>query len=54
MTLHGRTLLEGLIAEHLKIHGDDPEKSLAAIEAGRSTRERLAELDDFELAASVA
>jgi len=49
-----RTLLEGLVAVHLKMHGDDPEKSLAAIEAGRSTRDRLAQIDDPELAASVA
>ena len=49
-----RTLLECLVAEHLKMHGDDPERSLAAIEAGRSTRERLAQISDSELAASVA
>ena len=49
-----RSLLEGLIAVHLKIHGDDPEKSLAAIEAGHSTREKLAQLDDIDLALSVA
>jgi eukaryotic-like serine/threonine-protein kinase len=49
-----RRLLEGLVAEHLKIHGGDLEQSLAAIDAGCSTRDRLAELGDFELAASVA
>jgi serine/threonine-protein kinase len=49
-----RSLLEALVAEHLKMHGDDPHKSLAAIEAGPSTRERLAELNDADLAASVA
>ena len=48
-----RTLLEGLVAEHLKMHGGDLEKSLAAIEAGRSTRERLAQLNDCDLAASL-
>ena len=45
-----RTLLEGLVAEHLKMHGGDPEKSLAAIDTGRSTRERLAQISDAELA----
>jgi len=48
------SLLEGLVAVHLKMHGDDPEKSPAAIEAGRSTRERLAQINDCELTASVA
>jgi eukaryotic-like serine/threonine-protein kinase len=49
-----RALLDGLIAVHLKTHGDDAENSLAAIEAGVSTRERLAQINDAELAASVA
>ena len=49
-----RAVLEGLVAEHLRMHGDDPEKSLAAIDAGRSTRARLTQIDDPELAYSVA
>jgi hypothetical protein len=36
-----RSLLEALAAEHLAVHGGDPEKSLAALQAGRSTRESL-------------
>ena len=48
-----RALLEGLVAEHLKMHGGDPEKSLAAMEAGYSTRERLAQLNDADLTASI-
>jgi hypothetical protein len=32
-------LVEGLVIEHLRRHGNDPERSLAAIGVGRSTRE---------------
>ena len=35
-----------MVARHLKKHGGDAEKSLAAIPAGRSTRERLARIGD--------
>ncbi len=41
-----RPLLEGLAAAHLARHGDDVEQSLAAVRAGRSTRESLAHLGD--------
>jgi serine/threonine-protein kinase len=43
-----RALLEGLIARHLKKHGD-AERSLAAIPAGRSTRESLERIGDPDL-----
>ena len=46
--------LEALVGLHLKKHGGDPEKSLAAMPAGRSTRERLKALTDADLTASVA
>jgi eukaryotic-like serine/threonine-protein kinase len=49
-----RALLDGLVAAHQKLHGDDPEKSLAAIAAGRSTREGLARIGDPEINASLA
>ena len=39
------TLVEGLVIEHLRRHGSDPERSLAAIGIGRSTRECLAQCD---------
>jgi hypothetical protein len=48
-----RALLEALVAQHLKKHGD-AEKSLAAIPAGRSTRESLAQLGDPDLCALIA
>ena len=35
----GRAAVEAMVALHLKKHGGDTEKSLAAIPAGRSTRE---------------
>ncbi len=49
-----RALIEGLVGEHLKLHGNDPEKSLAALGAGPSTRERLAAIGDPDLDASLA
>ena len=49
-----RTAVEAMVALHLKKHENDPEKSLAAIPAGRSTRERLAALGDPELTGIVA
>ena len=48
------TLVEGLVLEHLRRHGNDPERSLAAIGVGRSTRECLAQIGDPELDASLA
>jgi hypothetical protein len=47
-------LVEGLVTEHLRRHGDDPERSLAAIGVGRSTRECLAQVGNRELDASLA
>jgi eukaryotic-like serine/threonine-protein kinase len=44
-----RGLVEALAAQHLKKHDGDVEKSLAAIPAGRSTRDGLAKLEDPDL-----
>src|SRR4051794_18368219 len=44
-----RGLLEALAAQHLKKHGGDPEKSLAALNADKSTRESLARLNDPDI-----
>ncbi len=49
-----RALIEGLVGEHLKTHGGDLEKSLVALGAGASTREKLAGLGDSDLNASLA
>jgi eukaryotic-like serine/threonine-protein kinase len=44
-----RAAVDALVGRHLKKHGGDAEKSLAAIPAGKSTRERLAALADTDL-----
>jgi eukaryotic-like serine/threonine-protein kinase len=49
-----RDVVNALVARHLKKHGGDPEQSLAAINAGRSTRESLARLGDVDIKASIA
>src|SRR4051794_15657933 len=41
-----RALLEGLVEVHLEAHGGEVEKSLAAVSADKSTRERLARIGD--------
>ena len=48
-----RTLLEGLVTKHLKRHGDDVEKSLAAVPAPRSVVKSLAALADPEVDATL-
>ena len=47
-----RSAVEFLVSRHIQKHGDDIEKSLAAINAGRSTREALASLGDADIEAS--
>jgi eukaryotic-like serine/threonine-protein kinase len=47
-----RAVVEALAALQLEAHGGDVEKSLAAVPAGRSTRERLANLDDPDIAST--
>ncbi len=49
-----RAAIEGLVDRHLKKHGGDLEKSLIALGAGASTREKLAGLKDVDLNASLA
>ena len=48
-----RVAVEALAARHLTKHGGDPEKSLAAISLGRSTRESLGRLGDAAIEASI-
>jgi tetratricopeptide (TPR) repeat protein/tRNA A-37 threonylcarbamoyl transferase component Bud32 len=48
-----RALLAGMAEKQLKLHGGDPEKSLAAVAAGPSTRDTLAGLGDPDLTASI-
>ena len=44
-----RAGVEAMVALHLKKHGGDAQRSLAAIPAGRSTRESLARVGDADL-----
>jgi eukaryotic-like serine/threonine-protein kinase len=46
-------LLEALAAVHLEAHGGNVEKSLAAVSAGKSTRERLARIGDPDIEATL-
>jgi len=49
-----RALLEALVGEHLKRHGDDPVASLAAVSSLGSVREDLEELADPDLQAGLS
>ena len=49
-----RAAVEALVARHLKRHGGDPERSLAALGAGPSTRDGLARVRDADIDASLA
>jgi WD40 repeat protein/tRNA A-37 threonylcarbamoyl transferase component Bud32 len=49
-----RAAVEAMAVLHLKTHGGDTEKSLAAVSAGRSTRDGLAMLGDPELTGMLA
>jgi serine/threonine-protein kinase len=49
-----RSAVEALVARHLKKNGGDVERSLAAIPAGRSTRESLARIDDPDVGGTLA
>jgi serine/threonine-protein kinase len=48
-----RSAVEALVARHITKHGGDAEKSLAAIPAGRCTREHLAKLGDPDIGATL-
>jgi serine/threonine protein kinase len=47
-------LLEALVQEHLKQHGNDPEQSLAAVSSVGSVRDELKQIADPDLHASLA
>src|SRR3954453_7638853 len=49
-----RSAVEALVARHIKKHGGDVGRSLAAIPAGRSTRESLAGIDDPDVGGTLA
>src|SRR3954447_13135376 len=47
-------LLETLVEKHLQRHGNDPEKSLAAVSPGGPVREELRQFTDPDVQASLA
>jgi serine/threonine-protein kinase len=47
-------LVEALVQAHLKAHGDDPQRSLAAVSSVSSVRRDLEQLGDADLHASLA
>ena len=49
-----RSGVQAMVNLHLKKHGGGAERSLAAIPAGRSTRESLARVGDADVEASIA
>jgi serine/threonine protein kinase/tetratricopeptide (TPR) repeat protein len=49
-----RSAVDALVARHIKKHGGHVEKSLAAIPAGRSTRESLVRIADPDVGATLA
>jgi serine/threonine protein kinase len=48
-----RALLEPLVEEHVRAHGGDPQRSLAALSSVSSLREELSRVTDSEVQASV-
>jgi hypothetical protein len=46
--------VEAMVALHLKKHGGDAERSLAALPAGRSTSQRLAGIGDPDIGVTLA
>jgi WD40 repeat protein/serine/threonine protein kinase len=47
-------LVEALVQKHLQMHGNNPERSLAALSSTGSAANELGEIDDAELHASLA
>src|SRR5216684_3601150 len=48
-----QALLETLVQRHLQLHGNDPQQSLAAISSLGSVREKLQQIADPDLHASL-
>jgi hypothetical protein len=47
-------LLDALVAEHLKLHQDDPQQSLVALSSTSSVRSALASIEDTDVQAGLA
>src|SRR6516162_376824 len=48
------SLLITLVAEHIKVHHNDPQQSLAAVLAGSSLRRQMSQIADADVQASLA
>jgi serine/threonine-protein kinase len=53
LTADRLALLEALVQEHVRQHDNDPEKSLAALDTGRTARSELARIADADTQASL-
>ena len=53
LTESQRSLLDALVAEHIKVHEHDPRKSLAALSSIGSVREELSRITDPDVQASL-
>src|ERR1700682_6550445 len=49
-----RNFVEAMIDKHLQVHGNDPQKSLAAVGSASSVRDELRKIADADLHASLA
>src|SRR5437763_1073719 len=49
LTVERRALLEGLVREHLRQHGDDPQQSLATVSLTESVRRDLRQVTDSDV-----
>ncbi|MDX1946024.1 MAG: serine/threonine-protein kinase [Pirellulaceae bacterium] len=54
LTASVRPLLDALVVQHLALHANDPEKSLAALSSAGSVREEIAKFGDDDVNCSVA
>src|SRR5688500_6187360 len=52
LTADRQALLESIVREHLKLHGDDPGQSLAAVKIPRSIHDDLSRVADPGILAS--
>src|SRR5262245_60718791 len=54
LSADAHALLEALVQKHLQLHGNDPQKSLAALSSVASAREPLEQIADADVQASLA
>jgi hypothetical protein len=53
MSADHRALLEPLVQKHIEMHGNDPQKSLAALSSIGSARQQLQQIEDADVQASL-